>query len=116
MVVHLQVLVSSVLGGRGGWSPSRTERRSAWQAFAVKQSVKAYLSGRDDWATSYYSELLLDTLFEDTDAAEIKELETWYVNSTVQEQVDSVCHKITTDDKFLQNMMRSVDLRQTWNP
>ena len=31
----------------------------------------------------------------------------------VQEQVYSVSYKITTDDKFLQNMMRSVDALPT---
>ena len=42
-----------------------------------------------------------DTLFE-ADAAEVKELERWYLSSAVQEPVYSVSYKITTDDKLLQ--------------
>ena len=33
----------------------------------------------------------------------------WYGKHEMQEEVCSVSYKITTDDKFLQNMMRSVD-------
>ena len=51
----------------------------------------------------------MDTVFKDTGAAETKELEIWYVKSAVQEHAYSVSYTITTDDKFLQNMMRSVD-------
>ena len=60
--------------------------------YAVKfrKSLKAYLTGKNAWATSFYSELLLDTLFEDTDTAEVKELEGWYINGSVQEQVYSI--------------------------
>ena len=71
--------------------------------------MKAYLSDRNDWPTSYYSELLLDTLLEDFTSAEIKDLDVWYGKHEMQEEVCSVSYKITTDDKFLQNMMRSVD-------
>ena len=71
--------------------------------------MKAYLSDKDDWPTSYYTELLLDTLLEDFTSAEIKDLDVWYGKHEMQEEVYSVSYKITTDDKFLQNMMRSVD-------
>ena len=71
--------------------------------------MKAYLSDKDDWPTSYYSELLLDTLLEDFTSAEIKDLDVWYGKHEMQEEVYTVSYKITTDDKFLQNMMRSVD-------
>ena len=72
--------------------------------------MKAFLSDKDDWPTSYYSELLLDTLFEDFTSAEIKDLDVWYGKHEMQEEVYTVSYKITTDDKFLQNMMmRSVD-------
>ena len=64
------------------------------------------MSDKDDWPTSYYSELLLDTLLEDFAPAEIKDLDAWYGRHELQEQVHSVSYKITTDDKFLQNMMR----------
>ena len=79
--------------------------------FAVKlrESFKAYLSDKDDCPTSYYSELLLDTLLEDLSPTEVKDLDVWYGRHGVQEQVYSVSYKITTDDKFLQNLMRSVD-------
>ena len=93
-----------------------TKNRLPVFAVKLRESFKANLSGNDGWATSYSSdsgsELLLDTLFEDIGAAEIKELETWHVRSAVQEQVYSVSCKITTDGKFLQNMMRSVDAYQ----
>ena len=75
----------------------------------ISESFKACLLGKDEWATSYYSELLFDILFSDTDAAEVKEQEGWYTSRAVQEHVYSVSYKATTDDKFLQNMMRSVD-------
>ena len=83
--------------------------------------MKAYLSDKDDWPTSYYSELLLDTLLEDFTSAKIKNLDVWYGKHEMQEEVYSVSYKITTDDKFLQNMMRSVvrcqqELRRIWNP
>ena len=71
--------------------------------------MKAFLSDKDDWPTSYYSELLLDTLFEDFTSPEIKDLDVWYGKHEMQEEVYTVSYKITTDDKFLQNMMRSVD-------
>ena len=54
-------------------------------------------------------ELLLDTLLEDFTSAEIKDLDAWYGKHEMQEEVYSVSYKITTDDTFLQNMMRSVD-------
>ena len=71
--------------------------------------MKAYLSDRNEWPTSYSSELLLDTLLEDFTSAEIKDLDVWYGKHEMQEEVYTVSYKITTDDKFLQNMMRSVD-------
>ena len=63
------------------------------------------MSDKDDWPTSYYSELLLDTLFEDFTSAEIKDLDVWYGKHEMQEEVYSVSYKITTDDKFLQKMV-----------
>ena len=65
--------------------------------FAVKlrESMKAYLSDRDDWPTSYYSELLLDTLLEDFTSAEIKDLDVWYGKHEMQEEVCSVSYKIS---------------------
>ena len=42
-------------------------------------------------------------------STEVKDLDVWYGRHEVQEQVYSVSYKITTDDKFLQNMLRSVD-------
>ena len=87
----------------------RAKNRMVVFAVKLREPFRAYLSGNEGWATSYYSEWLLDTLFEDADAAEVKELESWYIRGSVQEQVYSVSYKITTDDKFLQNMMRSVD-------
>ena len=50
-----------------------------------------------------------DTLLEDLTSTEIKDLDVWYGKHEMQEEVYSVSYKITTDDKFLQNMMRSVD-------
>ena len=87
----------------------RSKNRLAVFAVKLRESLKAYLSDKDDWPTSYYSELLLDTLLEDLTPAEIKDLDAWYGQREVQEHVHSVSYKITTDDKFLQNMMRSVD-------
>ena len=84
----------------------RTKNRLAVFAAKLRESFKAFLADRDDWPTSYYSELLLDTLLEGT---EVNDLDVWYGRHEVQEQVYSVSYKITTDDKFLQNMMRSVD-------
>ena len=57
----------------------RAKNRLAVFAVKLKEFFKAYLSGKDEWATSNYSELLLDTFLEDTDAAEAKELEGWYI-------------------------------------
>ena len=51
-------------------------------AVQLRESFKACLSGSEEWATSYYSELLLDTLFEDADAAEVKDLEKWYIRGS----------------------------------
>ena len=87
----------------------RSKNRLAVFAVKLRESMKAYLSDKDDWPTSYYSELLLDTLLEDFTSAEIKDLDVWYGKHEMQEEVYSVSYKITTDDKFLQNMMRSVD-------
>ena len=87
----------------------RSKNRLAVFAVKLRESMKAYLSEKDDWPTSYYSELLLDTLLEDLTSAEIKDLDVWYGKHEMQEEVLSVSYKITTDDKFLQNMMRSVD-------
>ena len=87
----------------------RAKNRLAAFAVKLRESFRACLSGKDEWATSFYSELLLDTLLEDLGATKIKELDTWCVRSAVQEQVYSVSYEITTDDKFLQNMLRSVD-------
>ena len=85
----------------------RTKNRLAVFAVKLRESFKAFLS--DDWPTSYYSELLLDTLLEDFTPTEVKDLDVWYGRHEVQEQVYSVSYKITTDDNFLQNMIRSVD-------
>ena len=87
----------------------RSKNRLAVFAVKLRESMKAYLSDKDDWPTSYYSELLLDTLLEDFTSAEIKDLDVWYGKHEMQEEVYTVSYKITTDDKFLQNMMRSVD-------
>ena len=87
----------------------RSKNRLAVFAVKLRESMKAYLSDRSDWPTSYYSELLLDTLLEDFTSAEIKDLDVWYGKHEMQEEVHTVSYKITTDDKFLQNMMRSVD-------
>ena len=87
----------------------RSKNRLAVFAVKLRESMKAYLSDKDDWPTSYYSELLLDTLLEDLTPAEIKDLDVWYDKHVMQEQVYTVSYKIITDDKFLQNMMRSVD-------
>ena len=40
----------------------RAKNRLAVFAVKLRESLKAYLSDKDDWPTSYYSELLLDTL------------------------------------------------------
>ena len=87
----------------------RSKNRLAVFAVKLRESMKAYLSDRNDWPISYYSELLLDTLLEDFTSAEIKDLDVWYGKHEMQEEVYTVSYKITTDDKFLQNMMRSVD-------
>ena len=87
----------------------RSKNRLAVFAVKLRESMKAYLSEKDDWPTSYYSELLLDTLLEDFTSTEIKDLDVWYGKHAMQEEVLSVSYKLTTDDKFLQNMMRSVD-------
>ena len=87
----------------------RSKNRLAVFAVKLRESLKAYLSDNDDWPTSYYSELLLDTLLEDLTPAEVKDLDAWCGKHELQEYVQSVSYKITTDDKFPQNMMRSVD-------
>ena len=62
------------------------------------------------WATSYYSGLLLDTLFEDIGAAEIEELDTRYVRNAVQliqdhnrrqipSEYDAVCRCVASEDR-----------------
>ena len=65
--------------------------------FAVKlrESFKAFLSDKDDWPTSYYSELLLDALLEDLSSTEAKALDIWYDRHEAQEQVYSrnCCHQ-----------------------
>ena len=65
----------------------RAKNRLAVFAVKLRESFKAYLTGKDEWATSCYSELLLDTLIEDADAAEVKELEGWYVSSKISERL-----------------------------
>ena len=90
-------------------TPDRAKNRLAVFAVKLRESFKAFLSDKDDWPTSYYSELLLDTLLEDLSSTEVKDLAVWYGRHEVQEQVYSVSCKITTDDKFLQNTMRSVE-------
>ena len=87
----------------------RTKNRLAVFAVKLRESFKAYLSDKGDWPTSYYSELLLDTLLGDLTPTEVKDLDVCHGRHEVQEQVCSVSYKITTDDEFLQNMMRSVD-------
>ena len=78
----------------------RSKNRLAVFAVKLRESIKAYLSDKDDWPTSYSSELLLDTLLEDLPSAEIKDLDVWYGKHETQEQVYTVSYKITTDDKF----------------
>ena len=56
----------------------RSKNHLAVFAVKLRESIKAYLSDKDDWPTSYYSELLLDTLLEDLTPAEIKDLDVWY--------------------------------------
>ena len=87
----------------------RAKSRPAVFAVKLRESPKAYLSDKDDWPTSCCSELLLDTLLEDLTPAEMEDFDSWYGKHKVQEQVHSVSYKISTDDKFLQNMMRSAD-------
>ena len=87
----------------------RAKNRLAVFAVKLREPLKAYLSNTDDWPKSYYSELLLDTLLEDLTPAEIRDLDAWYGKHEVQEQIHSVSYKIAIDDKFLLNMMRSVD-------
>ena len=65
----------------------RAKNRLAVFPVKLRESLKAYLSDKDDWPTSYYSELLLDTLLEDLTPAEIKDLDVWYGKHEVQEQV-----------------------------
>ena len=56
-------------------------------------------------------------LWMDMTAQPIKDLDAWYGKHEMQEQIFTVSYKITTDDKFLQNMMRfQQGLRQIWNP
>ena len=76
----------------------RTKNRLAIFAVKLRESFKAYLSDKDDWPTSYYSELLLDTLLEDLSPTEVKDLDVWYGRHELQEQVYSVSYKIMTDD------------------
>ena len=87
----------------------RAKNRQAIFAVKLRESFKAFLSDKDDWPTSCYSELLLGTLLEDLSSTEVKDLDVWYGKHEVQEQVYSVFYKVTTDDKFPQNVMRSVD-------
>ena len=63
----------------------RSKNRLAVFAVKLRESMKAFLSDKDDWPTSYHSELLLDTLFEDLTPAEIKDLDAWYGKHEVQE-------------------------------
>ena len=51
----------------------RTKNRLAIFAVKLRESFKAYLLERDDWPTSYYSELLLDALLEDFSPTEVKD-------------------------------------------
>ena len=87
----------------------RAKNRLAVFAVKPRESFKALLADKDNWPTSYYSELLLDTLLEVPSSTVVKDLDVWYGRHEVQEQVYSGSYKITTDDTFLQNMMRSVD-------
>ena len=91
------VLVRVFLGPWSGFPPTRSgtnmpssyatyplsqasDRTKNRLAFAVKlrESFEAYLSDKDDWPTSYYSELLLDTPLEDLTPTEVKDLDVWY--------------------------------------
>ena len=72
----------------------RSKNRLAVFAVKLREPMKAYLSDKDDWPASYYSELLLDTLFEDLTSAEIKDLDVWYGKHEMQEEVYSVSYKI----------------------
>ena len=74
----------------------RSTNRLAVFAVKLRESIKAYLSDKDDWPTLYYSELLLDTLLEDLTSAEIKDLDVWYGKHEMQEQVYTISYKITT--------------------
>ena len=108
---HYCTMMTNMPPSYANYPLSQTSDRAKNQlaVFAVKlrESFKAYLLEKDDWPTSCYSELLLDTLLEDLSPAEVKELDVWYGRNEVQEQVYSISYKITTDDKFLQNMKRS---------
>ena len=56
----------------------RTKNRLAVFSVKLRESFKAYLSDKDEWPTSYYSELLLDTLLESFTPTEVQELDAWY--------------------------------------
>ena len=75
-----------------------------------KDDVADYVADFKVFMTRVRNELLLDTLLEeDFTPTEVKDLDVWYGRHELQEQVYSVSYKLTTDDKFLHNTMRSVD-------
>ena len=55
----------------------RAKNRLAVFAVKLRESFKALLSYKDDWPTSYYSELLLDTLLEDLSPTDAPKSRTW---------------------------------------
>ena len=104
------------------WHKPLTEPRTDWQSLLSSSEIPLRLTCQSgsEWATSYYSELLLDTLFENADAAKVKELNAWYIRGTVQEQVCSVSYKSQLTTSSLRtwwgpSMRCQPKLRQTWN-
>ena len=53
----------------------RAKNRLAVFAVKLRESFKAFLSDKGDWPTSYYSELLLDTLLEDFSPTKVKAMD-----------------------------------------
>ena len=70
----------------------RAKNRLAVSVVKLRESFKAFLSDKDDWPTSYYSEPLLDTLLEDLSSTEVKDLDVWYSRHEIQEQVYPVSY------------------------
>ena len=87
----------------------RRKQRIGVFALKLRESFKTYLNDTEHWQPSYCTEPIVDTFFDDTTRSEISELQAWYAACSMQEQVHAVSYKITTEDKFIQNMMRPVD-------